>query len=139
MKPRLAEKALRTLCKIVKTAAAWVFRFFSAKSPEEHLAAYSQFLLLSVVEIGVWACIALLTQWAEAFLNGLTLSSISRACFWLFHHLFVVRTMLHLSKCSDGLLGMTLSEVGRFLSAILRRLNGNSPEQMTAAPEGDID
>jgi len=118
----LASKTIGSIGKLVENAASWTVRFLGVGSRGEVLAAYLVFLVFSILEIGTWAGIALEAQWAEAFLNGLALSSISRQSLWLGHEMFLVSAMIHLQwKFSDGPIGMALRELGRFLSALLRR------------------
>jgi hypothetical protein len=119
-----AHKMTEVIGKLIAITGAWAVRFFGDDGPGGVVASYILFVAFSVVEIAAWACIALEAQWAEAFLNGLALSSISKALLSSGHHLFVVSSMIHLQiKFSDGPIGITLREVGRFLSARLRRLS----------------
>lgn len=137
MAPHLAGKVFGMLQKIINFIAALVVRFFSPGSPGALIAPYLLFLVLSAAEIGAWACIALETQWAEAFLNGLALSAVSKAFLSFGHDLFVISAMIHLQwKFSDGPIGMVLR-------VIFRRLNRNRPEEQLQSPmnrtEGDVD
>lgn len=118
----LASKASWKLVQTIKTGTTWAVQFFSAGSPGEVLVPYFTFLQLSVIEITIWACIALLAQWSEQFLNGLVLAPFSKTVLWFGHELFIVRAVIQLQlKLSDGIVGVTLRELGRIFRALLRR------------------
>ena len=120
----LAKSIHSAVVKSFEITAAWVVRFFRLGNQGDVLASYVFFLVFSAIEIGAWACIALEAQWAEAFLDSLSLSSTSKTFFSLGHDLFVISSMIHLqTKFSDGPIGITFREVGRFLGSRLRRLS----------------